>query len=50
MIHPEVSTKDVNALLIEGWRLGVKTFYYQRSANPAQELVRDIMSCASCEA
>jgi ribonucleoside-diphosphate reductase alpha chain len=50
MIHPDVSPKDVNALLIEGWKLGVKTFYYQRSANPAQELVRDIMNCASCEA
>lgn len=50
MIHPDVSPKDVNALIIEGWRLGVKTFYYQRSANPAQELVRDIMSCAVCEA
>ena len=50
MIHPDVSAKDVNALLIEGWKLGVKTFYYQRSANPAQELVRDIMNCASCEA
>ena len=50
MIHPDVSAKDVNALIIEGWKLGVKTFYYQRSANPAQELVRDIMNCASCEA
>ncbi len=50
MIHPDVPIKDVNALLIEGWKLGVKTFYYQRSANPAQELVRDIMNCASCEA
>lgn len=50
MIHPEVPVKDVNSLIIEGWRLGVKTFYYQRSANPAQELVRDIMSCAVCEA
>lgn len=49
MIHPDVSAKDVNALIIEGWKLGVKTFYYQRSANPAQELVRDIMNCASCE-
>lgn len=49
MIHPEVPAKDVNALIIEGWRLGVKTFYYQRSANPAQELVRDIMNCQSCE-
>jgi ribonucleoside-diphosphate reductase alpha chain len=50
MIHPDVSAKDVNALIIEGWKLGIKTFYYQRSANPAQELVRDIMNCASCEA
>lgn len=49
LIHPDVPAKDVNALLIEGWKLGVKTFYYQRSANPAQELVRDIMNCASCE-
>ena len=50
MIHPDVEIKAVNALIIEGWRLGVKTFYYQRSANPAQELVRDIMNCSSCEA
>lgn len=50
LIHPDVSPKDVNALIIEGWKLGVKTFYYQRSTNPAQELVRDIMSCAVCEA
>ena len=49
LIHPDVSAKDVNSLIIEGWKLGVKTFYYQRSANPAQELVRDIMTCASCE-
>ena len=50
MIHPDVPAKDINSLIIEGWRLGVKTFYYQRSANPAQELVRDIMNCAVCEA
>lgn len=50
MIPPNASAKDVNALIIEGWSLGVKTFYYQRSSNPSQELVRDIMSCASCEA
>jgi ribonucleoside-diphosphate reductase alpha chain len=50
MIPPDAPAKDVNQLVIEGWRLGIKTFYYQRSANPAQELVRDIMNCASCEA
>lgn len=50
MIPPDAPAKDINALIIEGWRLGVKTFYYQRSSNPAQELVRDIMTCVSCEA
>ena len=50
LIAPDVSIKDVNALIIEGWRLGVKTFYYQRSSNPAQQLVRDILNCAVCEA
>lgn len=49
MIPPQTPPKTVSELLIEGWRLGVKSFYYQRSANPAQELSRNIMSCQSCE-
>jgi ribonucleotide reductase alpha subunit len=49
MIPPSTSPKDVNSLLIEGWQMGIKTFYYQRSANPAQELARSILTCASCE-
>jgi ribonucleoside-diphosphate reductase alpha chain len=49
MIHPKTPMKDVNTLIIEAWRLGVKTMYYQRSTNPAQELARNILSCASCE-
>lgn len=50
MIPPDTKPKDVSDLLIEGWKLGIKTFYYQRSANPAQELARSILTCASCEA
>ena len=50
MVPPTASPKEVNNLLIEGWQMGVKTFYYQRSANPAQELARSIMTCSSCEA
>lgn len=50
LIAPDTPTKDVNALIIEGWRMGIKTFYYQRSTNPAQQLVRDILNCATCEA
>jgi ribonucleoside-diphosphate reductase alpha chain len=49
MIPSNTSPKDVSSLLIEGWRMGVKTFYYQRSSNPAQELARNILSCKSCE-
>lgn len=49
MIPPTTSPKEVNTLLIEGWELGIKTFYYQRSANPAQELARSILTCSSCE-
>lgn len=51
MIHPETSPKEVSLLLIEGWRLGIKTFYYQRGTNPSQELGRkSILECKSCEA
>lgn len=48
-IHPEAPLKDVNQLMIEAWKLGVKTLYYQRSTNPAQELARELLSCAACE-
>lgn len=48
MVPPSTSPKEVNALLIEGWEMGIKTFYYQRSANPAQELARSILTCESC--
>lgn len=50
MIPPNTPPKQVNSLLIEGWELGVKTFYYQRSFSPTQELARSILSCSSCEA
>jgi ribonucleotide reductase alpha subunit len=50
LIPEETPMKDVNQLILEGWRLGIKTFYYQRSSNPSQELVRNIMVCSSCEA
>lgn len=49
MIHPSVATRDVNALMIEGWRLGVKSYYYQHSVNAAQAFSRNILACASCE-
>jgi ribonucleoside-diphosphate reductase alpha chain len=42
--------REVNKLLIEAWKLGVKTLYYQRSQSVSKEFVSDIVSCSSCEA
>ncbi len=50
MIHPKTPPKETSELLIFGWDQGVKTFYYQKSTNPAQELGRSILHCPSCEA
>jgi len=49
-VGPNTSPKEMSQLLIEGWQLGIKSFYYQRSANPAQELARSILTCESCHA
>lgn len=42
--------KEVNNLLIEAWRLGIKTLYYQRSQSVSKEFITNIVSCSSCEA
>ncbi len=49
MIPPKTPPKEVNELLIFAWQNGIKSLYYQRSANPAQELARSILTCTSCE-
>jgi ribonucleoside-diphosphate reductase alpha chain len=49
MIPPDTKPKEVNELILFAWEMGVKSLYYQRSANPAQELARNIMSCQSCQ-
>ena len=49
MIHPSIPVKDVNALMIEAWRMGVKSLYYQISVNAAQQFARNILTCTSCE-
>lgn len=49
MIGPNIKPKEVNELLIFAWEQGIKSLYYQRSANPSQELARSITSCSSCE-
>jgi len=52
LLAPDTPPKEVSTLLIDGWRRGLKSFYYQRSANPAQELIRKLKleDCVACEA
>lgn len=49
-IPSTVAIKDVNHLIIEAWKLGVKTLYYQRSQSVSKEFVNNLMVCSSCEA
>lgn len=51
MIHPKTPVKDTNKLMLDAHKMGIKSLYYQRApANPAQEMVRDILTCSACEA
>ncbi|WEK34266.1 MAG: ribonucleoside-diphosphate reductase subunit alpha [Candidatus Pseudobacter hemicellulosilyticus] len=49
-IPSDLPVKEVNKLLIEAWKLGVKTLYYQRSQSVSKEMVTSLVSCKSCEA
>ena len=49
-IPSSMPIKDVNKVIIDAWKLGVKTLYYQRSQSVSKELVINFMNCSSCEA
>lgn len=48
-IPSELPIKDVNKLIIDAWKLGVKTLYYQRSQSVSKEMLSNIPKCVSCE-
>ena len=49
MVHPSTSVKDLNELILEAWKMGIKTLYYQYSMNAAQNLNRNLLECSNCE-
>ncbi|MBW7867119.1 MAG: ribonucleoside-diphosphate reductase subunit alpha [Brumimicrobium sp.] len=49
-IPSTLPVKDVNSLIIEAWRMGVKTLYYQRSQSVSKEKINELVVCKSCEA
>ena len=53
MVDPDMTVKEINALYLYAWEMGVKSLYYSYSMSAAQALTRKrVMSagCASCEA
>lgn len=48
-IPSNLPVKEVNKLMIEAWKLGIKTLYYQRSQSVSKEMVTSMVDCKSCE-
>jgi ribonucleoside-diphosphate reductase alpha chain len=52
MLDPDMTVKEINALHIRAWEMGVKSLYYSYSMSKAQSLTRKRVmstSCAACE-
>lgn len=45
-----VTPREQSQLTLKAWKLGLKSLYYQESANPSQALARANESCVACEA
>ena len=51
MIDKRYSVKEINQIIIDAWKLGICTLYYQHSVNSAQDFARSKLSaCVACEA
>lgn len=49
MIPSQLPIKDVNSLIIDAWKQGIKTLYYQRSSSVSKEMLTNLITCSSCE-
>ncbi len=49
MAHPDMPVRDLNAIYMNAWRLGLKSIYYQHSMNAAQKF-KQKKECESCSA
>ncbi len=53
MLDPDMTVKEINALYLYAWEMGIKSLYYSYSMSAAQALTRKRVmssSCAACEA
>lgn len=49
-LPPEASMKEDIELIVLAWKSGLKSLYYRKGLNKAQELARANASCQACEA
>ncbi len=49
MISSKMATKEINQIYLYAWEQEIKSLYYQKGTNAAQEAARE-RACASCEA
>ena len=49
MIHPDTPAKEISNLYREGYKLGIKSFYYQRSQSSAVAYNHKLIECSNCE-
>ncbi|MEM4637898.1 MAG: ribonucleoside-diphosphate reductase subunit alpha [Candidatus Woesearchaeota archaeon] len=51
-INPKTPAREINALYLYAWKMGIKTLYYQHSVNAAQQFGRKkaLEACATCQA
>lgn len=50
ILPPEASMKEDIDLIVLAWKSGLKSLYYRKGLNKAQELARANASCVACEA
>lgn len=48
-IPSNIPIKEVNKLILDFWKSGGKTLYYQRSQSVSKELITNLVTCTSCE-
>ena len=48
-IPSDIPIKEVNKLILDFWKSGGKTLYYQRSQSVSKELITNLVTCSSCE-
>ena len=50
ILPPSATMQDDLKIIVSGWKLGLKSFYYRKGYNASKELARQSFECVSCHA